>query len=169
VSAVVQRLGISKEAQFRGGDEYETKRWQGDAARGSNALLAALVASSSRIGLPLNLLLDGPQIIRVASIQTAVAHLYGIPAFEMISDRRGREVARPRQIAMYLARNLTRHSLASIGRMFGGRDHTTVAHACSVIARLVETNMELAADIEALKTILTPCRQRLDETMLEAA
>src|SRR6185369_2400178 len=73
----------------------------------------------------------------VGEIQREVAAFFRIPAAEMVSQRRGRVVARPRQVAMYLAKQLTPKSLPNIGRLFGNRDHTTVIHAVRTVERLI--------------------------------
>jgi chromosomal replication initiator protein len=73
---------------------------------------------------------------------------------DMMSARRAREVARPRQVAMYLAKKLTPRSLPEIGRRFGGRDHTTVMHAVKRIDELRVADRELEADISHLSRIL---------------
>ena len=75
--------------------------------------------------------------VTIEEIQKRVAEHYNIRLSEMYSARRARAVARPRQVAMYLAKQLTSRSLPEIGRKFGGRDHTTVIHATSKIARLI--------------------------------
>ena len=72
----------------------------------------------------------------------------------MVSARRAREVARPRQIAMYLAKQLTPRSLPEIGRRFGGRDHTTVIHAVRQIERLRGEDSEIDNDVRALIRVL---------------
>jgi hypothetical protein len=95
---------------------------------------------------------------RVARIQRTVAEYYGIPVIEMTSDRRPRDIARARQIAMYLVRELTTFSLPRIGHMFGGRDHTTVMYAIRKIAELDEEDPEISADINVLLTELEPLR-----------
>jgi hypothetical protein len=97
---------------------------------------------------------EGP----VAHIQKVVAHYYGIPLREMTSARRSREVARPRQVAMYLARELTPFSLPMIGKLFGGRDHTTVIHAIRTIGELDEEDPRMSADINALMEKLEALR-----------
>ena len=74
--------------------------------------------------------------ISIDEIQTQVAEHYRIRKAEMTSARRAREVARPRQVAMYLSKQLTPKSLPDIGRRFGGRDHTTVIHAVRQIEKL---------------------------------
>lgn len=86
----------------------------------------------------------------IARIQRIVAKHYRIPLIEMVSARRAREVARPRQIAMYLSKLLTPKSLPDIGRLFGNRDHTTVIHACRQITRLIAEDPEIRADVRRL-------------------
>ena len=73
----------------------------------------------------------------------------------MVSKRRNRAVARPRQMAMALAKELTNHSLPEIGDAFGGRDHTTVLHACRKINELKETTAETAEDHKNLVRLLS--------------
>ena len=90
----------------------------------------------------------------VARIQRLVAHHYNIPLFEMWSQRRSKKVARPRQIAMYFAREMSPLSLPSIGRRFGKRDHTTVMHGISRVEKLIETDPAFAADIATLREAL---------------
>jgi chromosomal replication initiator protein len=89
--------------------------------------------------------------ITVDEIQKACAAHYRIDAAEMRSKRRARAVARPRQVAMYLAKKMTPRSLPEIGRIFGGRDHSTVIHAIRTIEGLRETNPDIDADIRALQ------------------
>jgi chromosomal replication initiator protein len=72
----------------------------------------------------------------------------------MLGPRRSRTVARPRQVAMYLSKNLTQHSLPEIGRQFGGRDHTTVMHAVKQVTKLQNENVDLAEDVKLLTSIL---------------
>nr|WP_089219157.1 chromosomal replication initiator protein DnaA [Sphingomonas laterariae] len=88
--------------------------------------------------------------ITIDEIQRRVCDHYRIKQSEMASARRAREVARPRQIAMYLAKQLTPRSLPEIGRRFGGRDHTTVIHAVKQIEKLRQTDAELDADVRLL-------------------
>lgn len=89
--------------------------------------------------------------ITVDEIQRACAAHYRIEPSEMRSARRARAVARPRQVAMYLAKKLTPRSLPEIGRIFGGRDHSTVIHAVRRIEELRQTNPEVDADIRKLQ------------------
>jgi chromosomal replication initiation ATPase DnaA len=84
---------------------------------------------------------------RVAEIQEKVADSFQIPLCEMTSARRARDVARPRQVAMYLAKQLTPRSLPEIGRMFGNRDHTTVIHAIRQVERLIKLDPEFRARV----------------------
>jgi chromosomal replication initiator protein len=88
--------------------------------------------------------------ITVDEIQKICAAHYKIDAAEMRSKRRARAVARPRQVAMYLAKKMTPRSLPEIGRIFGGRDHSTVIHAVRTIEELRQTNADIDADIRAL-------------------
>jgi chromosomal replication initiator protein len=91
----------------------------------------------------------------VCKIQYTVASHFGIPMQEMWSERRARAVARPRQIAMYLAKELTGYSLPRLGRMFGYRDHTTVLHACRVVAILCEERSDFRDAVCGLRALLT--------------
>jgi chromosomal replication initiator protein len=97
-----------------------------------------------------NVLRANQRRISIDEIQTQVAEHYRIRKAEMTSARRAREVARPRQVAMYLSKQLTPKSLPDIGRRFGGRDHTTVIHAVRQIERLRASDSELDADIRLL-------------------
>jgi chromosomal replication initiator protein len=88
--------------------------------------------------------------VSVDNIQRTVADYYKIKVAEMYSKRRSRNVARPRQVAMALAKQLTSLSLPDIGDAFGGRDHTTVLHACRKVAELKASNAEFMRDFESL-------------------
>jgi chromosomal replication initiator protein len=92
--------------------------------------------------------------ITVENIQKTVADYYKLKVAEMYSKKRSRTVARPRQIAMALAKELTDLSLPDIGDAFGGRDHTTVLHACRKVAELRATTPEIARDYDALMQVL---------------
>jgi len=92
--------------------------------------------------------------VTIDEIQRRVAEHFNIKLGEMSSDRRARAVARPRQVAMYLAKQLTTRSLPEIGRKFGGRDHTTVMHAVRKIEELKLTDPALAEDVELLRRML---------------
>jgi chromosomal replication initiator protein len=92
--------------------------------------------------------------VSVENIQKTVADYYKIKVSEMYSKRRSRNVARPRQIAMALAKELTQMSLPDIGEAFGGRDHTTVLHACRKVALLKSSNSEITRDFDSLLKVL---------------
>jgi len=92
--------------------------------------------------------------ISVENIQKTVADYYKIRVAEMFSKKRSRTVARPRQVAMALAKELTTLSLPDIGEAFGGRDHTTVLHACRKIAELRAAQLDMARDFDALVQVL---------------
>ncbi|AUS98498.1 chromosomal replication initiation protein DnaA [Clostridium thermosuccinogenes] len=95
------------------------------------------------------------KVINSATIQEAVARYFDIKPEEFKSKKRNRDIAYPRQIAMYLCRELTDMSLPKIGDEFGGRDHTTVIHACDKIAEDIETNPETRRVLEELKKTIT--------------
>jgi chromosomal replication initiator protein len=92
--------------------------------------------------------------LTIEEIQKKVAEHYNIRLSDMSSPRRARNVARPRQVAMYLAKQLTTRSLPEIGRRFGGRDHTTVMHAVSRVAELMQQDTAFAEDVELLRRML---------------
>lgn len=92
--------------------------------------------------------------VSIENIQRTVADYYKIKVSEMYSKKRTRNVARPRQVAMALAKELTQLSLPDIGEAFGGRDHTTVLHACRKIAQLRSTTNEMTTDIASLMKVL---------------
>ncbi len=85
-------------------------------------------------------------LITIENIQKTVAEYYNIKMSDLKSKSRSRSVARPRQMAIALARELTNHSLPEIGREFGGRDHTTVMHACKTINELRDTDSSIQED-----------------------
>lgn len=90
------------------------------------------------------------KLISVDNIQRIVAEYYKIKMADMISKRRNRSVARPRQMAMCLSKELTNHSLPEIGSMYGGRDHTTVMHACRTIQELRKSSADIDEDYQNL-------------------
>ena len=94
------------------------------------------------------------KIITVDKIQNVVSNYFNILLSEMLSQRRSRPLARPRQIAMYLAKKMTTRSLPEIGRRFANRDHTTVIHAVKTITRLSEQDDEMKKNINQIKSIL---------------
>ncbi|MFK8047255.1 MAG: chromosomal replication initiator protein DnaA [Halioglobus sp.] len=93
--------------------------------------------------------------VSMDNIQRTVAEYYKIKVADLMSRRRSRSVARPRQVAMALSKELTNHSLPEIGDSFGGRDHTTVLHGCRKIKELRETNSDIREDYQNLLRSLT--------------
>ena len=92
--------------------------------------------------------------VTIGEIQRRVAERYNMRPGDMVSARRARAVARPRQVAMFLAKQLTGSSLPEIGKKFGNRDHTTVMHACARITELMQSDTVLAEDVDLLRKLL---------------
>jgi len=123
--------------------------------------LTRVVANSSLVGRPISvdmaqdvlrdLLRSNEPQITIEEIQRRVAQYYNIRLADMLSPRRARTVARPRQIAMYLSKQLTTRSLPEIGRKFGGRDHTTVIHAVRRIDELCREDSGMEEDVDLLR------------------
>jgi len=90
------------------------------------------------------------KLVTIDNIQKTVAEYYKIKVADLLSKRRSRSVARPRQMAMAMAKELTNHSLPEIGDAFGGRDHTTVLHACRKIEQLREESHDIKEDFSNL-------------------
>lgn len=95
-----------------------------------------------------------PTAIYISEIQQATANHFGIEVSDLISRRRTNEIVFPRQVAMYIAKTMTPRSLPEIGRRFGNRDHTTVLHAVNKIKHLLQSDWELADDIDSIKSVL---------------
>jgi chromosomal replication initiator protein len=95
------------------------------------------------------------KLVTIENIQKTVADYYKIRVADLLSQRRNRSIARPRQVAMTLAKELTQHSLPEIGDAFGGRDHTTVMHACKRIRDLQDTEQRVREDYSNLLRTLT--------------
>ncbi|ANF56493.1 chromosomal replication initiator protein DnaA [Halotalea alkalilenta] len=127
--------------------------------------LKKVIADSHFMGRPINqdfireslkdLLALQDKQVGVDNIQRTVAEYYKIKVSDLHSKRRSRSVARPRQVAMALAKELTSHSLPEIGDAFGGRDHTTVLHACRKVASLKEESADIREDYKNLLRLLT--------------
>jgi len=126
--------------------------------------LTRIVAHATLVGRPVSvesaqellkdLLRANDRSVTIEEIQRRVAEHYNIKLADMSSPRRARQVSRPRQIAMYLAKQLTTKSLPDIGRSFGGRDHTTVMHAVKKVEELASGDISFAEDIDLLKRML---------------
>ncbi|MDX1378745.1 MAG: chromosomal replication initiator protein DnaA [Anaerolineales bacterium] len=127
--------------------------------------LNSLVAHSRFTGRSINeafarevlrdLLMVHDRLITIENTQKTVAEYYKIRVSDLLSRRRSRNIARPRQMAMALTKELTEHSLPEIGDAFGGRDHTTVLHACRKIAELCDTDGRIREDKAKLVRLLT--------------
>lgn len=102
-----------------------------------------------------DLLATHAQAITIPNIQKITAEYFNVRLQDLLSKRRVRSLARPRQMAMTLSKELTEHSLPEIGEAFGGRDHTTVMHACKTIRKFVETDPRMRQDWEQLIRTLT--------------
>jgi chromosomal replication initiator protein len=100
------------------------------------------------------LLEEAQRQITIEGIQKRVAEFFQLRQSDMVSRRRPANIAGARQVAMYLSRNLTRHSLQEIGEAFGGRDHGTVIHACRVVDNMMEQDETVRHNVEFLKTQL---------------
>jgi chromosomal replication initiator protein len=126
--------------------------------------LNRIVAHATLIGRPItlettqevlhDLLRANDRRVTIEEIQKRVAEHFNIRISDMHSARRARAVARPRQVAMYLAKQLTARSLPEIGRKFGGRDHTTVMHAVRKVDELRATDSSFSDDVELLRRML---------------
>jgi len=122
--------------------------------------LRRVIANSQFTGRPItmdfakealrDLLALQDRLVTIENIQKTVAEYFKIRVADLLSKRRSRSIARPRQVAMALAKELTSHSLPEIGDAFGGRDHTTVLHACRVIKELRESNTRTSEDYSNL-------------------
>jgi chromosomal replication initiator protein len=126
--------------------------------------LTRLFAYASLVGRPIDLdmtqecladiLRASERKVTIDEIIRKVADHYNLRMSDLLSARRARQVARPRQVAMFLAKTLTSRSLPDIGRRFGGRDHTTVIHAVRKIEELRATDSQIAEDVELLRRML---------------
>ncbi len=127
--------------------------------------LKRVIANSNFTGRPItielikdslkDLLAIQARQVSVENIQKITAEYYNIKMSDILSKRRSRSVARPRQMAMFLAKELTNYSLPEIGESFGGRDHTTVIHACKKINELRSLNLDIDEDYRKLLRVLT--------------
>ncbi len=95
------------------------------------------------------------RLVTIENIQKTVADYYKLRVSDLVSERRSRSIARPRQVAMALAKELTSHSLPEIGAAFGGRDHTTVLHACKRVRELRESDVRMREDYSNLLRTMT--------------
>jgi chromosomal replication initiator protein len=122
--------------------------------------LRRVIANSQFTGRPItldfakealkDLLALQERLVTIENIQKTVAEYFKIRVADLLSKRRSRSITRPRQVAMALAKELTNHSLPEIGDAFGGRDHTTVLHACRVIKELRTSQTRMNEDYQNL-------------------
>src|SRR5690348_180091 len=154
-----RRMGLPEDVAY-----LIAKRMRSN-VRDLEGALNTLAARSNFMGRPItpefaqetlrDLLRAQAQVISISNIQKTVADYYQLRMADMLSKRRTRSLARPRQMAMALSKELTEHSLPEIGDAFGGRDHTTVLHACRVIRELIGTDGKLHEDWDKLVRKLT--------------
>ena len=97
---------------------------------------------------------EEPRKIKIEDIQRTVSSHYNVSRTDMLSNRRTRQIVKPRQIAMYLSKMMTPRSLPEIGRRFGGRDHTTVLHAVRKVESMIADDTQLAKELELLKRLI---------------
>src|SRR5579883_938833 len=129
--------------------------WRNACARTCANCLGAVINIEFALETLRDLLTVHAQAITVSNIQKTVADYYQLRLSDLLSMNRSRSLARPRQLAMALSKELTEHSLPEIGRAFGGRDHTTVMHAFRTVRDLRATDGKLRQDWEKLLRVLT--------------
>ena len=127
--------------------------------------LRRVIATSQFTGKPItiefakealrDLLAVQEKLITIENIQKTVCEYYKVRGSELLSKKRNRSIARPRQVAMHLSKTLTRHSLPEIGEAFGGRDHTTVLHANRKIKELEQSDSRMEEDLKLLMRLLS--------------
>jgi chromosomal replication initiator protein len=156
--AAISQVDLPEEVAF-----FVAKRIRSN-VRELEGALRRVVATSNFTGRPItldlvkealrDLLALQEKLVTVENIQKTVAENYKIRIADLLSKRRSRSIARPRQVAMALAKELTNHSLPEIGDAFGGRDHTTVLHACRRVKELRETERRIGEDyMNLLRTL----------------
>ena len=156
--AAISQVDLPEEVAF-----FIAKRIRSN-VRELEGALRRVVATSHFTGRPItlefakdalrDLLALQEKLVTVENIQKTVAEYYKIRIADLLSKRRSRSIARPRQVAMALAKELTNHSLPEIGDAFGGRDHTTVMHACRRIKELRESERRIGEDyMNLLRTL----------------
>ena len=156
--AAMTRVDLPEEVAF-----FIAKRIRSN-VRELEGALRRVVATSNFTGRPItlefakealrDLLALQEKLVTIENIQKTVAEYYKIRIADLLSKRRSRSIARPRQVAMALAKELTNHSLPEIGDAFGGRDHTTVLHACRRVKELRESERRIGEDyLNLLRTL----------------
>ena len=156
--AAIANVDLPEEVAF-----FVAKRIRSN-VRELEGALKRMVATSHFTGRPItleftkealrDLLALQEKLVTVENIQKTVAEYYKIRIADLLSKRRSRSIARPRQVAMALAKELTNYSLPEIGDAFGGRDHTTVLHACRRVKELRESERRIGEDyLNLLRTL----------------
>lgn len=160
--AILQRRALSENAQVPDAVLYQIARGVKENVRVLEAALIRLLALASLTSSELTPELAARALsafvqeaeianISLVAIQRAVCEHFRIPVEEVAGPRRDRQTALARQVAMYLMRDLTRHSLSEIGALFGGKTHSTVLYACSKMDKALETDAELAESLGVLR------------------
>ncbi|MEC8881925.1 MAG: chromosomal replication initiator protein DnaA [Pseudomonadota bacterium] len=157
--ALLFGFDLAEDVAFFIADKIQTN------VRELEGILKRLVAHSKFSGEPINLeftknalkdlLTIHTRQVSIDRIQQAISRYYKVKTSDLTGKRRLQSITRPRQLAMYIAKSLTSKSLPEIGRAFGGRDHTTVLHACKKISVLLETDTDLKIDYENLVSLLS--------------
>ena len=157
--ALLLGFELAEEVAFFIADKIQTN------VRELEGILKRLIAHSKFSGETINLeftknalkdlLTIHARQVSIDRIQQAVSRYYKIKTSDLTGKRRLQSITRPRQLAMYIAKSLTTKSLPEIGRAFGGRDHTTVLHACQKITNLLETDTDLKIDYDNLVSLLS--------------
>ncbi len=151
--AILQKKALERDLELDDSVTFLIAKRMRSNVRDLEGALNSLIANARFSGRPINVdytqeilrdvLAVHDRMITIENIQKAVADFYQLRVTDLLSKRRTRSIARPRQLAMFLAKSLTEHSLPEIGAAFGGRDHTTVLHACRKIDSLCETDGRL--------------------------
>ncbi len=154
--AILQKKALERGLELEDSVTFLIAKRMRSNVRDLEGALNSLIANARFSGRPIDVdytqeilrdvLAVHDRMITIENIQKAVADFYQLRVADLLSKRRTRSIARPRQMAMFLAKSLTQHSLPEIGNAFGGRDHTTVLHACRKIDSLCETDARLRED-----------------------
>ncbi|RFF26802.1 MULTISPECIES: chromosomal replication initiator protein DnaA [unclassified Wenzhouxiangella] len=163
--AILQKKAAERELELSDDVTFLIARRMRSNVRDLEGALNSLIANARFSGRTIDLdytqeilrdvLAVHDRLITIENIQKVVADYYQLRVADLLSRRRSRSIARPRQMAMYLAKELTEHSLPEIGNAFGGRDHTTVLHACRKIESLCESDGRLREEHARLTRELT--------------
>lgn len=143
----------AREAIRQAAEDLERARMERDAARDERrAALLRLEAERLRSSSPEPGLLPSPPSVRM--IMDAVCEHFGVSRRDLLSARRTRTIVRPRQVVAFLGKELTNRSLPELGRLLGGRDHTTVIHAVRKVGELIAAGDPIGEDVAAIRAAL---------------